>query len=1010
MKAKKDASGKVVSNYFTHEENVFLIGILIWKELVARNPDGSERTINLALGDEIPIDFSMEYDPQPNIEIKRHGVQIYVDDPDGNTSLFTVIEPYYEIPISAGQTIHDVLHPNDPPRYFHLKGDLVIPELAANIPANTNYVTSKRDYALNGYHFLMDGGKKILLESGAKVRMNEASVSGCTQMWEGFTLQTPSSLSVGSSIIEDAQIAINMNFGSSTRLQNTEFLNNNISVFTSPGGTKAVLLGNNYATTNSGFKPPYSGQSPLPSGKGFAGLILSDVVGGVSIDLDPVSLRTNTFTNLKYGILAKNTQLNVKNAVFEDIVQVTKGTGYESFITGPTGKAIYSEKGLTWVNNENGQPVQFNNCHTGVETTGSTAYVWNSEMSDVHNGVITTNGNYSIHQNNTIEAIDRGIELRYASPLGIPNSNNSSMAIGGVYANTIALSGNPNGIGINTAGDKMIGIIQGGGLTSQPQFTGGNIARNTITLQDGANAIQVNSARKLSVWNNTVALANAQGASRGIALNGGDQNTLTCNNVSGSTGGHTGLFALHADRAQLYCNHSVGSGTGLRVEGMLVGKAKADIAGNTLEDNTTGLLYGMDAISGSQTHRGNRWSGSGTVAVHQGIPDVANLSKFIVDAMEDPEFLPNSSMPQNWFEDVTEQESSYSCPAPAGTCLWIEGLTGPSTELQLDRATAQGTLPGSVYATTNNWLAQRRLYERILEDGNPYTGDTAIANFITAAQTNGLAGYAAMQVGIRAAMAVGQSDQETLQGYEEAILEGLDSLSVLDNQLHTLYISEEDSADLSEQLLELLDSIQAYSTAKALLIAHLDSLRAVAAGVLLTQNNNLADLEEPSAVHEKAVNGVFLRTVLRNNFTFSSQDSTTIENIAALCPLSDGEAVLWARALLTLITEEPRAYPDDTTCAVLERSSPATNHAGKGVRVYPNPATDRLIVEYHAPQGSEYTFSLFNALGQLTKSVALSGDSSPVQVPLDRIPAGIYYYSVSGVGTNMYSGKIIIKH
>ena len=190
----------------------------------------------------------------------------------------------------------------------------------------------------------------------------------------------------------------------------------------------------------------------------------------------------------------------------------------------------------------------------------------------------------------------------------------------------------------------------------------------------------------------------------------------------------------------------------------------------------------------------------------------------------------------------------------------------------------------------------------------------------------------------------------------------------------------------------------------------LDSVRAVTAGVLLAQNNNLPDLEELSAIHEKAVNGILLRTVLRNIFTFSTQDSTTLEGIAALCPLSDGEAVLWARSLLTLMTEAPRAYPDDTTCVVQERSQPVANTARKTIRVYPNPATDKLIVEYHAPVGTVQTFSLFNAIGQLTRSVALSGGSSPVQVSLDRIPAGIYYYNVSGVGTSLYSGKVIIKH
>ncbi len=1010
FKAKKDITGKVVGNYFTHEENVLSSGgAVIWKELVARNTDGSEKKIDLSLGDEITIDFAIEYDPQPNLpELPLVNVQIYVDQPDEPTSSIILgTRPFFPIEVQPGQTIHDILPKHIANRLFLIKGDLIIPELDVSIPLN-NYVTNRPDYLLKGYQLIMDSGKKVVLESGARVRLVESSVTGCAQMWEGFTLQGNSLLSMSNSIIEDAQIAVNAN-NSTLRAQGSEFRNNNLSVRTAPGGANVTLLGNRYATTGTGLKPAYSGQSPAPLGKGFAGLYLTDA-GSISLAADPISGKTNTFSNLKYGIIAKNTQLNVRNALFEDITQVPKGDGYETFIGGPAGKAIYTEKGLTWVNNEDGQPITFRNCHTGVETFGATAYVWNTVMTDMTNGIITTNGNYAVHSLNTIEAVDRGIELRYAAPLGVPSPNYPAMEIGGVYANTIMLSGNPNGVGINTAGSKLIGVDPSGGTTGPPQFTGGNIAGNNITVQEGANAIQVNTARKLSVWNNTIALENTQGQSRGIALNGGDQNTATCNTIAGSTGGHTGLFALHADRAKLYCNRSAGSGTGLRVEGMLVGKAKADIAGNTLNNNITGMLYGTDAISGTQLHRGNLWTGSGTVAVHQGIVAVANQSQYVVDATEDPEFLPNSSMPQNWFLDVSEQEPSFTCPTPTSACIWIEGLTALSSELHFEQTIAQGTLPGSVFTTTINWLAQRRLHERIQEEGNPYPGDTIIANFLTAAQINGIADYAAMQVGIRAAMAVGQNDQETLQGYEAALIQGLDTLAVLDSILNARHLSQQDSAELTAQRLDLLDSMQAYASAKYLLTTHLDSLRSVTAGVLLAQNNNLSDLEEPAAVHEKTVNGIFLRTVLRNNFTFSTQDSTTLESIAALCPLSDGEAVLWARSLLTLMTEAPRAYPDDTTCAVQERSRPAANTAGKGIRIYPNPAMDWLVVEYEPLQGIAQTFQLFNALGQLIQAVALPVDGNQARIELTKTHSGIYWYQISNAATGCTSGKVIINH
>ncbi|MBK6929794.1 MAG: hypothetical protein IPH12_02660 [Saprospirales bacterium] len=65
---------------------------------------------------------------------------------------------------------------------------------------------------------------------------------------------------------------------------------------------------------------------------------------------------------------------------------------------------------------------------------------------------------------------------------------------------------------------------------------------------------------------------------------------------------------------------------------------------------------------------------------------------------------------------------------------------------------AGGDLPGSEYQAANNWLAQRRLLERITDEGNPYPENTIITDFLTAAQGNGLADYAEVQTASRQAV------------------------------------------------------------------------------------------------------------------------------------------------------------------------------------------------------------------------------------------------------------------
>ncbi len=836
-------------------------------------------------------------------------------------------------------------------------------------------------------------------------------------MWEGISLHDSATLELKNATIKDAQRGISY-FGGSLTVKNCSFLNNNfgitvgaryINITEGNPPDNITLLGNRFATTDDGLRPPYAGQSPIPLEKGFAGIYLRNA-GSININIAPGSSVINEFNNLKFGIIAKNTELHVSNTVFDSIVLTPKGNEYSEYTTASAGKAVYAEKGLVYIEKGGGQKLSFINCYTGVESMGATILVDNALMTRMTNGIIATNSDYSFCQNNSIEATDRGIELRHSSPLAFPSSILPSTNIGGIIDNTITMTGNAKSIAINLAGNKMIAVDPTGAPSNPPQFTGGNIAGNIITFNDGATGININVARKLSAYSNHITLANNQDANRGIALNAGDQNAVTCNTVKAAgTGDYTGLYAIHADRAKMRCNFADATGVGLRVEGLLTGKTKADIAGNLFQDNTTGLLYGVDAISGQQVHRGNRWTGSGTMAEHQGIIDVANFSKYTVDEAEDTEFLPMTRIPQNWFDDIEDTISSYLCPDLPGVCIRADNLTGDEPDQVLDEKTALGELSGEYYQDANNWLAQRRLYERITEEGNPYPGNTDIAGFLTAAQSNGLAGYADVQTGIRQTVAVSQADQDSLQLYESRILEGLDSLARLEGQLYTLGISEQDSIDLSDQRADLLQMVQASASAKQNLLNIIDSLRAIAADNLLLQNDNLPDLGKPYTANEKTVNDILLRTVLHGIFTFSSQDSTTLESIAALCPLSVGESVLRARALLSLVWGTPQSYEDEANC-IAERSRRGQIAASGRLRVYPNPATDRITIEYAGGDASEQTCLLFNALGQVVKTAILPKEQNSTRILLNGVPAGIYWYRVNGMQAAIRSGKIIINH
>lgn len=776
----------------------------------------------------------------------------------------------------------------------------------------------------NTYDFT--GNKTLYFTPGAgleiapnnTVKMPHIQIEGCSNMWRGITVREGATLEMNMmTSVADAQFAVNVQKGGSAEVESCKFVNNNFGIRTAPEGAGAhniTALGNRFVTMGAGLKPTWgSGQQPLPGAKGFAGIHVKDLAGGLSLEKDPVFGSKNEFANLHYGILAENSDVTVRDATFTDILQETRPSGYPGPLS--TGNAIYLSGGNANIKGNYAGivpgPLTMDNCHTGVNTRGGSIAVEGCEMSNMTNGVVAlggTNKSYAINWNK-IGASERGISVFYQS--GLPGAST-------VGNNTVHMAGNPKGVGIAAGGQEMF-----------PQSEG-FITNNQVTMEEGATGIQIGVANRLKVTQNNVSLAGS-GTRFGIRMEGGDRNVLNCNIVTNpGSGNNAGIYAIHAGRASVLCNVTDGPARGLHFEGMLGGRNKADVAGNSMKSNTTaGLLLGTDAVIGGQPNRGNKFDGTEAIA---GLG--AQLHSLVtVDANENPDFLPNAWSPFPWFLNISDPALSYQC-APGTTCP----LPPFVSDYSLDIATVKGQLGGTTYPAANQWLAQRRFYELVQEEGNPYPGNTDVSTFLSQAQTNGIAGYANVQVGIR-------------------------SLGAM-TELH----------------------------------------RAATVASLLTLNGLLSD-SAVYAVNEKSVNQIFLQTLAIGNTDLTETQITVLEGIAEGCPLSEGEAVLRARTMLEVVQGAPVQYDDAAICAGAERSNPL--QTAQNIRVYPNPANNMVTVEYKGMEGISHQFMLFNALGQLVRSVTLPQGQSSLQLPLGNLSEGIYWYAIPG--TPDASGKLIIS-
>jgi len=236
----------------------------------------------------------------------------------------------------------------------------------------------------------------------------------------------------------------------------------------------------------------------------------------------------------------------------------------------------------------------------------------------------------------------------------------------------------------------------------------------------------------------------------------------------------------------------------------------------------------------------------------------------------------------------------------------------------------------------------------------------------------------------------------------------LSDLYDAEKQLNTPGIDEQDSIDLAELRDSVLLELEELSGGEAAVLEDLQDNRDSSAAELVLQNDDLEG-SAPYQSNEKWVNEILLVTIAQSVYSFTEGQIDTLEVIANACPLSDGEAVLKARAMLALIDGGMEVYDDTQLCDPGEERSMATMK-GQSFRVYPNPANTELIVECELAAHKESTLLLFNVLGQIVKGVTLTEKANKTVIPVNSLPSGIYWYSLPTFKSTNYSGKIIIQH
>jgi hypothetical protein len=128
------------------------------------------------------------------------------------------------------------------------------------------------------------------------------------------------------------------------------------------------------------------------------------------------------------------------------------------------------------------------------------------------------------------------------------------------------------------------------------------------------------------------------------------------------------------------------------------------------------------------------------------------------------------------------------------------------------------------------------------------------------------------------------------------------------------------------------------------------------------------------------------------------------------CPYLGGFPVWEARAYFQRYTGQT-AWADDTNCEEPEeRPSASTEQAQHAIKVYPNPANNRVTFADLPRAAARQQVELYSLTGYQVAMVPVAAGRSTVEIQVGELPTGLYLYRVHTDGQQAIVGKIHIVH
>jgi len=857
-------------------------------------------------------------------------------------------------------------------------------------------------YCLNGYDLVMMPGAEIVIKTGNTLEINNnTQIFGCDQLWKGITVEPGATLVIDGVTIEDAAYAVHLEGAQNTSITNSTFNNNLVGIYVdgaNPGQSQKIIFdafsGNTFSGTGTLF-PPAAGLSHGPAltfgGKPFAGVWIENNLGSVLHSMG------NSFAGLSNGIYTRRTSLKVTGDSYSNIQENGYAAGISGYgIRAESGKTAGASVLRTFQQSGFGKqptdPYSFLDCSKAIKVTGMAVdYIRDNAIRAGKGIEVNVPPRKAFIESNLVQVGGSiGIELNQPSP-----ATEVKLELNDIEVGPTATDG--TGIQLNTMGLDP----QGAGYVS--------IKNNNISLQaDGARGLEMNASNSATVKQNYVTLTDGAANSRAFQVNSDFNSLLTCNNSAGSdmAGNTTGFDISDAESTDYSCNSTTDMGTGVYFQ---MGSFSPEAFQETsFSGGSVGLKISVSAAIGTQTQKGNKWTGSfgsfGANNLGNSLGSFQN-SQFTVHEGPGSAYTPTvPSGQQIWF-DIDDTGT------PDSDCDYIacaqSGPTPPGNEEKFgfDASVADYSFTIGDHPAEIGWLAKRYLYRKLTRNPVLITPGSEYENFYNNEAPSSIGGLLSINLGTAAIYDVDQSTAAQLDSGFGNITASMEAISVIDSQL----VSQGYDSILVQQRLLEVQGIESIESDMDSIMSLLLTQREVDAGNIASQNANIVDSFILEA-NEKAVNGIFLKTVAQETFEFDGTQMTTLQNIASQCPLTGGSAVYEARSLLSIVQDD--IYDDGVLCSGAQaraRNARINSEVQSGFRLFPNPAKEKVTLL--VPEGiSKVKVLLVNAQGAIVLELKLSVKSRSAVIHTGQIAEGIYLLNIFDSNKKVSTERLVIIH